>query len=63
MALLALTAAAGLCPLAVHVDHGLRVDSASDASVVEAAADRVGATWRTVAVDIECGFEPGGASP
>lgn len=55
VALLALTAAAGLRPLAVHVDHGLRVDSASDASAVEAAADRVGATWRTIPVEIGAG--------
>lgn len=55
VALLALTAAAGLRPVAVHVDHGLRVDSASDASVVEAAADRVGATWRTIPVEIGAG--------
>jgi tRNA(Ile)-lysidine synthase len=55
LALLALTAAAGLRPVAVHVDHGLRLDSASDAAVVEAAAVRVGASWCTVPIEIGAG--------
>ena len=55
VALLALSAAAGLRPLAVHVDHGLRADSAGDATAVEAAAERVGATWCTVSVRLEAG--------
>jgi tRNA(Ile)-lysidine synthase len=55
VALLALTAAAGLRPLAVHVDHGLRADSANDVFAVKAAADRVGATWRSVPVEIGAG--------
>ena len=55
VALLALTAAAGLRPLAVHVDHRLRVESAADADTVRAAAERVGATWRTVPVTIDAG--------
>jgi tRNA(Ile)-lysidine synthase len=55
VALLALAAAAGLCPLAVHVDHRLRAGSAADADVVRAAATRVGAGWRTVPVTIDAG--------
>lgn len=42
-ALLALAVEAGTAPIAVHVDHGLRADSAADAVLVEAAARRIGA--------------------
>ena len=55
MALLALATHAGLHPTAVHVDHGLRPGSAAEADVVAAAADRLGARFRSEAVVIEPG--------
>jgi tRNA(Ile)-lysidine synthase len=55
VALLALAANASLAPIAVHVDHGLRVDSARDAETVAAIADRLGVGFRMVAVRIEPG--------
>jgi tRNA(Ile)-lysidine synthase len=53
--LLVVAAEAGLAPVAVHVDHGLRPDSARDADVVRDAARRLGVRARSVAVQIEAG--------
>lgn len=55
LALLVLARASGAAVHAVHVDHGLRSDSAADADVVRVAAERFGATWETVAVDVGAG--------
>lgn len=55
LGLLVLAADAGLEPIAVHVDHGLRADSAADAEVVAAAADALGVEWRSVRVTIDVG--------
>jgi tRNA(Ile)-lysidine synthase len=52
IALLVLACAAGLHVEAVHVDHGLRPGSAGEASVVQAAAERFGATFRAVTVHV-----------
>jgi tRNA(Ile)-lysidine synthase len=50
IALLALAVAAGCRAHAVHVDHGLRPSSATDADVVRDAAQALGATFETVTV-------------
>lgn len=55
LALLALASAAGCSPIVVHVDHGLRADSAADADVVARAADRFGARFRAVRVEVAAG--------
>jgi len=55
VALLALAVDAGLAPVAVHVDHGLRVESATERDVVAALAARLGAAFRGVAVSVEVG--------
>ena len=52
ISLLVLAAEAGLEPTAVHVDHGLRPDSATDALVVARAAETLGGAWRTVLVHV-----------
>lgn len=55
LALLVLAAAAGCEATAIHVDHGLRVGSAGEASVVADAAQRFGVAFRAVAVDVAPG--------
>jgi tRNA(Ile)-lysidine synthase len=55
LALLVIAAAADLEPIAVHVDHGLRADSAHDAAVVRDAATRLGVQSRCVAVEVAAG--------
>lgn len=52
LALLVLAVAAGLEVTAVHVDHGLRRGSATEADAVRAAASRFGAGFRAVRVDV-----------
>ena len=55
LALLVLARRAGLDVTAIHVDHGLRPGSAGEAGIVAAAADRFGAGFRSVAVDVGVG--------
>ena len=55
LALLALAVGAGCVATAIHVDHGLRPGSATEARVVAAAADRVGADFRAVTVAVAPG--------
>jgi len=55
LALLALATAAGCQVTAIHVDHGLRPDSASEASVVESAARRFGAAFRAERAHVAAG--------
>jgi tRNA(Ile)-lysidine synthase len=55
VALLALALDAGLAPVAVHVDHGLRVGSADDADAVREIAARLGAPVHATRVDVELG--------
>ncbi|MFP5254675.1 MAG: tRNA lysidine(34) synthetase TilS [Acidimicrobiia bacterium] len=55
LALLVLAVAAGCAATAVHVDHGLRAGSADEAAVVAAAAERLGAGFRAVAVELPPG--------
>jgi tRNA(Ile)-lysidine synthase len=54
-ALLALAAAAGLDPTAVHVDHGIREGSAAEAGPVAVLAERVGAHFVSVTADVGAG--------
>ncbi len=55
LALLVLAVEGGCEVTAVHVDHGLRSGSADEAAVVRAAAERWGAAFRSVRVDVPAG--------
>lgn len=55
VALLALAAEAGLDPVAVHVDHGLRAGSDADAEAATAIAARLGVRGIVVEVDVPAG--------
>ena len=55
LTLLVLSVAAGCETTAVHVDHGLRAGSADEAAVVEAAAARFGARFRSVRTQVAPG--------
>ena len=55
LALLVLAASAGCDVVAVHVDHGLRPGSSTDAEVVASAAARFGARFRSERVDVAPG--------
>ena len=55
LALLVLAVAAGCRVTAIHVDHGLRPGSASEAGIVADAAQRLGAEFRSVSVHVDAG--------
>jgi tRNA(Ile)-lysidine synthase len=55
LALLVLAVASGCEVTAVHVDHGLRAGSESEAALVREVAGRFGASFRAVSVDVEPG--------
>jgi tRNA(Ile)-lysidine synthase len=55
LAMLALAGAAGCRPHALHVDHGLRPGGSREASVVQAAAEALGATFGAVTVAVPPG--------
>jgi tRNA(Ile)-lysidine synthase len=55
LAALAAAAAAGLRPVAVHVDHGLRPESAGEVPLVAAAAARLGTDFESVRLDLAAG--------
>lgn len=55
LALLTLAVAAGCRARAIHVDHGLRVGSADEVRVVEAAGRRLGVMVEAVRVSVEPG--------
>jgi tRNA(Ile)-lysidine synthase len=55
LALLVLAASAGCVTTAIHVDHGLRSDSAAEADTVAEAAARFGARFRSVRVAVPPG--------
>jgi len=49
---MALAVAAGLKVTAIHVDHGLRPDSALEAEIVRSAADAIGAQFQAVTLAV-----------
>lgn len=55
LALLALVASGSPATIAVHVDHGLRANSAAEADVVRGAADQLGVAMVGVRVDVAPG--------
>jgi tRNA(Ile)-lysidine synthase len=55
LALLVLACEAGLQVTAIHVDHGLREGSASEAEVVRAAAARFGASFEARTAEVDAG--------
>lgn len=55
LALLALAQAAGLSPIAVHVEHGLRAGSAGEVEIVASQAGRLGAGFRAETVTVAPG--------
>ena len=55
LALLALAAAADLQVTAIHVDHGIRSGSATEANIVEHAASAVGANFKALTVQVSPG--------
>ncbi|HVE46920.1 MAG TPA: tRNA lysidine(34) synthetase TilS [Acidimicrobiales bacterium] len=55
LALMVLAVAAGCEVTAVHVDHGLRAESAGEGGVVAAAASRYGVAFRSVQVELAAG--------
>jgi tRNA(Ile)-lysidine synthase len=55
LALLVLATASGCMVTAVHVDHGLRPDSAAEAGFVKAVAQRYGAAFRPERVEVSAG--------
>jgi tRNA(Ile)-lysidine synthase len=55
MSLMALAVAAGCVVAVIHVDHGLRPGSDSEAEVVAAAAARFGATFHSETIDVPAG--------
>jgi tRNA(Ile)-lysidine synthase len=55
VALLVLAVDAGLAPVAVHVDHGLRPGSATEAEAVGRLAEHLGARFRSEGADVHRG--------
>jgi tRNA(Ile)-lysidine synthase len=55
VALLELAAHAGLAPLAVHVDHGLREGSGAEVAQVGALADALGAGFHSTRIAVDSG--------